>query len=42
MVLDPNLMMGKPFVPGTRSTVELILEKLAAVESIEHILGAHP
>lgn len=35
-------MMGKPVVAGTRITVELILEKLAAGESIEQLLDAHP
>jgi uncharacterized protein (DUF433 family) len=35
-------MMGKPVVKGTRITVELILEKLAAGETIEQILEAHP
>ena len=35
-------MMGKPTVAGTRITVELILEKLAAGETIEQILEAHP
>lgn len=39
---NPNIMMGKPVVAGTRITVELILEKLAAGESIEQILEAHP
>jgi uncharacterized protein (DUF433 family) len=39
---DPAIMMGKPVVAGTRITVELILEKLAAGESIEQILSAHP
>lgn len=39
---DPNVMMGKPVVTGTRVTVELILEKLGAGESIEQILAAHP
>lgn len=34
--------MGKPVVAGTRITVELILEKLAAGESIEQILDEHP
>jgi uncharacterized protein (DUF433 family) len=42
IVSDPNVMMGKPVVAGTRITVELILEKLAAGESIEQILDAHP
>lgn len=39
---DPSVMMGKPVVAGTRITVELIHEKLAAGESIEQILDAHP
>ena len=38
----PDVMMGKPVVAGTRITVELILEKLAAGESIEDLLEAHP
>jgi uncharacterized protein (DUF433 family) len=39
---DPNVMMGKPVIVGTRITVELILEKLAAGETVEQILDAHP
>lgn len=39
---DPSVMMGKPVITGTRITVELILEKLAAGETIEQILEAHP
>jgi len=39
---DPSIMMGKPVIVGTRITVELILEKLAAGESVEQILDSHP
>ncbi len=39
---NPKIMMGKPVIKGTRITVELILEKLAAGETIEQILEAHP
>jgi len=39
---NPKIMFGKPVVKGTRITVELILEKLAAGESIESILSQHP
>jgi uncharacterized protein (DUF433 family) len=39
---DPAIMMGKPVIAGTRVTVELILEKLAAGETFEQILEAHP
>jgi uncharacterized protein (DUF433 family) len=42
IISNPDLMMGKPVVAGTRITVELILEKLAAGESVEDILAAHP
>ena len=39
---NPAVMMGKPVVAGTRITVELILEKLGAGESMEQILSSHP
>lgn len=39
---NPKVMMGKPVIAGTRITVELILEKLAAGETIEQLLEAHP
>ncbi|MDZ4806483.1 MAG: DUF433 domain-containing protein [Candidatus Eisenbacteria bacterium] len=42
IVSDPNLMMGKPVVAGTRITVDLILDKLGSGESIEAILASHP
>ena len=42
IVSDPRVMMGKPVVAGTRITVELILEKLAAGETVEQVLDAHP
>ncbi|CEP67430.1 Protein of unknown function DUF433 [Moorella glycerini] len=39
---DPNILMGKPVVAGTRIPVDLILEKLAAGETVEQIIRAHP
>ncbi len=42
IITDPKIMMGKPTVAGTRITVELILEKLAAGETVEQILASHP
>ena len=39
---NPKIMLGKPVIKGTRITVELILEKLAAGESVEEILSRHP
>jgi uncharacterized protein (DUF433 family) len=42
IVSDPAIMMGKPVVTGTRITVELILDKLAAGETFDQIIEAHP
>jgi len=39
---EPSVMMGKPVITGTRISVELILEKLAAGETFEQIIDAHP
>lgn len=39
---NPLVMMGKPVVAGTRITVELVLEKLGAGETIEQIVQEHP
>ena len=39
---DIKIMMGKPVIIGTRIPVELILEKIAAGETFEQILEAHP
>ena len=39
---DPAIMMGKPVIAGTRITVESILEKLSAGETLDEILEAHP
>ncbi len=42
IVSDTAVMMGKPVIAGTRITVEIVLDKLAAGETIEQILEAHP
>ena len=39
---EPGVMLGKPVIAGTRVTVELLLEKLAAGEPAEQIARAHP
>jgi uncharacterized protein (DUF433 family) len=39
---DPNIMLGKPVVNGTRITVEHIFERLGAGESFGDLLAAHP
>ena len=40
--LNPRVMLGKPVLRGTRITVELILERLGAGESVEAILESFP
>jgi len=39
---DEGVMLGKPTVAGTRLTVELILEKLAAGEGVGGIVESYP
>jgi uncharacterized protein (DUF433 family) len=40
--INPQIMMGKPVIKGTRLTVEMILESLAAGETIENLLESYP
>jgi len=42
IICDPAVMGGKPVVAGTRITVELILDKLAAGDAIEAVLTDYP
>lgn len=42
IISNPKIMMGQPVVSGTRITVDLILEKLSAGETVEQLLQAHP
>lgn len=42
IVSDPAVMLGKPVVAGTRLTVELILRKLGAGETVDQLLDSHP
>ena len=39
---DPDVMMGKPVVEGTRITVESVLEEFGAGQTIEQLLEPHP
>jgi uncharacterized protein (DUF433 family) len=41
IISDPKIMMGKPVIVGTRITVESILERLGAGETVEDLLEAH-
>ena len=40
--VNPKVMLGKPVIKGTRLTVELILKSLAAGDTLEDLIAAHP
>jgi uncharacterized protein (DUF433 family) len=40
--VDPNICFGKPCIKGTRIWVALILDFLAAGNTLEEILEAYP
>jgi uncharacterized protein (DUF433 family) len=40
--IDPEVMLGKPVIRGSRITVEIILEKIAAGFSVEDIQSDYP
>jgi len=42
IMVDPKVMLGKPVVRGTRITVEILLEKLAAGLGVEELLRDYP
>jgi len=39
---NPEIMLGKPIIKGTRITVELIMRKLAEGYDIEDLLKSYP
>ncbi len=39
---NPNIMLGKPIIKGTRITVELVMRKLASGYSIPDLLESYP
>jgi uncharacterized protein (DUF433 family) len=42
IIRNPQVMLGKPTIRGTRITVELILRKLAGGYSIDDLLKGYP
>lgn len=42
IVSDYKIMLGKPVIKGTRISVEQILKKLSAGNSIKEIVNAYP
>ena len=39
---NPDIMLGKPHISGTRITVEIIIKKLAEGTEINELLKAYP
>jgi uncharacterized protein (DUF433 family) len=42
IAINPEVMLGKPVIRGTRITVEILLEKIAAGYSMDEILADYP
>ena len=42
IAINPEVMMGKPVIRGTRLTVEMILEELSAGTPVDELVQAHP
>ena len=42
IIIDPEIMVGKPVVKGTRIPVELVLKRLAQDLNVETLLKAYP
>ena len=39
---NPEVMLGKPIIKGTRITVELIMRKMASGYTVDEILESYP
>lgn len=42
IVVDPNILVGKPVIKGTRISVELLMDRLSDGWTMEDILAAYP
>jgi uncharacterized protein (DUF433 family) len=42
IVMNPEVMGGKPVIRGTRIPVDMILRKLGAGMTVDEVLGDHP
>ena len=40
--INPNIMLGKPVIRGTRIPIELIIRKLGEGATVEDLLDAYP
>ncbi len=39
---NPDIMLGKPIIKGTRMTVEIIMRKLAGGFTVDKLLESYP
>lgn len=42
IISDPNILLGKPIIRGTRISVELIIRRLSEGMEIKDLLEAYP
>ena len=42
IAVDASVMLGKPVISGTRVTVQSVVERVAAGETVSHIVESHP
>ncbi len=42
VIVDPNILVGKPVIKGTRISVELLMDRLSDGWTMEDILAAYP
>jgi uncharacterized protein (DUF433 family) len=42
IVADPDIMIGKPVIRGTRITAELVLRKLGNGQTVEQLIDDYP
>jgi len=42
IVVDPDIMAGKPVVRGTRIPVDLVLKRLSEDFDLDHLFAAYP
>jgi len=42
ITIEPDILVGKPIIKGTRISVELIMDRLADGWTMEQILEAYP
>lgn len=40
--INPQIMLGKPVIRGTRITVEILLEQIAAGASTDEVVAEYP